>query len=294
MISPVSQIRDRQSATRNALTRSLPLAVLTLLTAFCLVHSALGQSTSATLSGAVADQNGAAIPGVTVTIVNKGTQATREATTNDEGYFTVPLLQPGNYIVRARRDGFAPVDFPDVVLNVGDQKALKIQLKAGDVNATVTVDSNAETIRTDGSVGTVVNRQFVANMPLNGRSLQSLISLTPGVVFTSVKGGSVAGGQFSVNGQRSNANYFTVDGVSANYGISTVKAEELSVNQGPDRFPALLRSVEPTVWSPLTLCRNSRFRLPVLRQSSAGRPAGRYNSSPALAQMIFTVRCSTT
>jgi hypothetical protein len=60
-----------------------------------------------------------------------------------------------------------------------------------------------------------VDQQFVRNMPLNGRSFQSLIALTPGVVFTSQQIGE---GQFGVNGQRSNANYFMVDGVSANFG----------------------------------------------------------------------------
>src|SRR6266536_2590287 len=204
-------------------TRSLPLAVLTivvlLLTAHCSLFTVAAQSATATLSGSVVDANGAVIPGVQITIENNGTTFRREITTNDEGNFTIPLLQPGTYTILARREGFAPVRVTDVVLNVGDQKALQIQLKAGDVNATVTVDSNAETVRTDGSVGTVVDRQFVANIPLNGRSFQSLISLTPGVVFVPA-GPSQQGGQFSVNGQRTNANYFTVDGVSANYGIA--------------------------------------------------------------------------
>jgi hypothetical protein len=71
---------------------------------------------------------------------------------------------------------------------------------------------------TDATVSTIVDRQFAENMPLNGRSFQSLIQLTPGVVLTANNG--VDTGQFSVNGQRPNANYWTVDGVSANIGIS--------------------------------------------------------------------------
>src|SRR6266536_272061 len=201
--------------------RLLPVFFL-LLTAHCsLLTVAHAQSASATLSGTVADENGAVVPSANVMVINVATGLQRNVTTNDQGGYTFPLLPPGTYQVTAQRDGFSPVRVENVVLNVGDQKALNISLKAGDVNATVTVDSNAEAIRTDGSVGTVVDRQFVANMPLNGRSLQSLISLTPGVTFTPVKGGSQGGGQFNVNGQRSNANYFTVDGVSANYGIST-------------------------------------------------------------------------
>src|SRR6266496_2785210 len=152
-----------------------------LLLALCALPFA-AHAQSATLSGTIEDQNKAAIPGVQVTIENTGTTLKRETTTNDQGSFTVPLLPPGHYVITARRDGFAPVQINDVVLNVGDQKALTIELKAGDVNATVQVTNEAELIRTDAAVGTVVDRQFVGNLPLNGRSFQSLITLTPGVV----------------------------------------------------------------------------------------------------------------
>ena len=194
--------------------------VVFLLAVFCLLPYVKGQSATATLSGTIEDTNGAVIPGVAVTVTNTGTAMQRKTVTSEQGHFTVPLLPPGTYTVRAERDGFAPVEARDGVLNVGDQKALQIQLKAGDVNAQVTVDSNAETTRTDGSVGTVVDRQFVANIPLNGRSLQALIQLTPGVVLTGNNGNATSGAQFSVNGQRSTANYWMVDGLSANTGIN--------------------------------------------------------------------------
>ena|ERR1051325_6046911 len=214
LLSRELQIRNSRFAIRNAV----------LLLALCAFpfSFAYAQSATATLSGTIEDQNGAIIPGVSITIQNKATSLERQTTTNDSGGFTVPLLPPGDYTVTARRDGFSPVEVRNVVLNVGDQKALNIQLKAGDVNATVTVDSSVETIRTDGGVGTVVNRQFVATMPLNGRSLQALIQLTPGVVLTLDKGNgsSTGNAQFSVNGQRTTSNYFMVDGVSANTGLA--------------------------------------------------------------------------
>jgi hypothetical protein len=213
----------------NIMTRhhALPFALRPLLlSAFCLLlflinpHSllitAVAQSATATLSGTVEDQNGAVVPGANVIVLNSGTRLQREATTNDQGYFTIPLLPPSTYTVTVRRDGFAPVQIPNLVLNVGDQKALQIQLKAGDVNATVQVVNEAPLISESPAVGTVVDRQFVENLPLNGRTFQSLISLTPGVVVTGTNGQEQ--GQFSVNGQRANTNYFTVDGVSANIG----------------------------------------------------------------------------
>ncbi len=207
------QIRNPKSAIRNAL----------LLFALCALPfaSAHAQSTSATLSGTISDQNGAAIPGVAVTVTNVATRLKREAVTNDEGYFTAPLLPPATYTIGARRDGFAPVQINDVVLNVGDQKALKIELKAGDVNATVQVSSEAALISESPAVATTIDRQFVSNLPLNGRSFQSLLELTPGVtLFKAFNNNNGAGGQFSVNGQRTSANNFMVDGVSANTGIT--------------------------------------------------------------------------
>lgn len=104
----------------------------------------------------------------------------------------------------------------NVILNVGDQKALQIELKAGNIAEMVKITSDAPLINESPAVTTTVDRQFVKNLPLNGRSFQSLISLSPGVVFIKATGNEP--GQFSVNGQRANANYFTVDGVSANIG----------------------------------------------------------------------------
>ena len=204
------------------LTRSLPLAVLTIVALLLTAHSSLltaaAQSATATLSGTVQDANGAVVPGVEITVMNPATALERQVTTNDEGSYTVPLLPPGKYVVSARREGFAPAEIRDVVLNVGDQKALQIQLKAGDVNATVQVSGEAPLINESPAVATTVDRQFVSNLPLNGRTFQSLILLTPGVV-TAVSN-TAQPGQFSVNGQRGNANYFTVDGVSANIGVN--------------------------------------------------------------------------
>ncbi len=196
------------------------LRALLLLALCALPAVAHAQSATATLAATITDQNSAAIPGVAVTVTNLATRLKREAVTNDEGSFTVPLLPPAIYTVGARRDGFAPVQINDLVLNVGDQKALKIELKAGDVNALVQVTGEAPLINESPAVATVVDRQFVGNLPLNGRSFQSLILLTPGVS-VAVNSNEFTGGQFSVNGQRTNTNYFTVDGVAANLGTSS-------------------------------------------------------------------------
>ena len=190
-----------------------------LVVAFCALPFAFAaaQSATATLSGTVEDERGAVVPGATVTIINNATLLKRDTITNDQGYFTAPLLPPGSYTLRAQHDGFKIVQI-DIILNVGDQKAVQIQLPTGDVKEVVNVTGEAPLINESPAVGTVVDRRFVENMPLNGRSFQSLIGMTPGVVFTKAK--TTEQGQFSVNGQRPNANYFVIDGVSANVGVN--------------------------------------------------------------------------
>ena len=102
-------------------------------------------------------------------------------------------------------------------------------LEVGGTSETIQVNGSGENINTtDASVSTVIDSKFVENIPLNGRSFQDLISMTPGVVTVSPQAGVGSGfGDFSVNGQRTESNYYTVDGVSANiasgngYGVSS-------------------------------------------------------------------------
>ena len=194
------------------------------LTAHCLLLAVLlvpvtvraEQGTTATLSGTVTDPNGAAISGARVTATNNDTGLKRTDVTTESGTFSMALLPPSTYTVLIEHQGFTPAEIKSVVLNVGDNVSLSIQLKLGAVGATVDVQSEAPLVNESPAVATIVDRQFVENIPLNGRSFQSLITLTPGVV--TVPGGSNTVGQFSVNGSRASANSFMVDGVSANIG----------------------------------------------------------------------------
>ena len=86
------------------------------------------------------------------------------------------------------------------MLNVGDDVTVKVLLKVGGIDQTFTVTAERSLASTSPSVATIVDRQFAANLPLNGRSFQSLISMTPGVVVTPTAFDDQ--GQFSVNGQR--------------------------------------------------------------------------------------------
>jgi len=172
----------------------------------------------ATLAGTVTDQSGAVVPGVDVTLSNLQQGLKREVHTSDSGYFAFPLLQPGTYNLTAQLTGFAPHEVKGLILNVGDEIAVRIKLELANVGESVEVLAEPARISTSAAVSTVVDRNFVENMPLNGRSFQTLINLTPGVVLAKATLSNT--GQFTVNGQRANANNFLVDGVSANIGAS--------------------------------------------------------------------------
>src|SRR5436309_10668118 len=114
--------------------RSLTARCLTLL-AICvfLLGEASAQSATATLSGTVLDPNGAVVPAASITVTEVATGVQRTATTNDQGYFSIPLLKPNTYLLQVEHPGFMTAEVKDVVLNVGDQRSIRIQMKVGDV-----------------------------------------------------------------------------------------------------------------------------------------------------------------
>ncbi len=188
---------------------------------FLVSLAAVSQSTNATISGGVTDPSGNFILDADVEIANDATGIVYSARTNSSGMYLVPVLPPGNYHVQVSKPGFRTVIKADVTLNVQSAVALNFTLPIGATSESVTVDAASSEINTtDASVSTVIDRKFVENIPLNGRSFQDLISMTPGVVnqtpqysATQIVGG---GGDFSVNGQRTESNYYTVDGITAN------------------------------------------------------------------------------
>jgi hypothetical protein len=183
---------------------------------------ALGQSSSsAAVNGIVQDTTDARIPNANIKLINTDTGTESNSKTSKDGGFVIPSVLPGHYRLQIERDGFDTTQLTGINLNVGDNKQVIIRMKVGSSKETVTVDGSGATINTtDASVSTVIDRRFVANMPLNGRSFQDLIAMTPGIVTVNPQsGGSVQGvGDFSVNGQRTESNYYTVDGISGNLG----------------------------------------------------------------------------
>ena len=217
--SSVFELRYHSSQPKTNWNRFLLtlIAISTVLLVSMPIHVS-AQSATATLSGSVVDQNGAVVPGVNIAVINLGQGFQRTTTSESEGNFVVPLLPPGTYIVKAEKSGFAPAEVRDVVLNINDQLSLQIQLKVGAIAGEIVTVTNRSLIDDSPTVQSTIDQRLVNNLPVNGRTIQAMIALTPGVVLTKANG--TEGGQFSINGQRGNANYVTLDGTSANVGIT--------------------------------------------------------------------------
>src|SRR5262252_11172012 len=181
--------------------------------------TARGQSTNGSITGRVTDPSHAVIADARVTAVNIGTNFRYEAATNSSGEYYLTNLPPGSYSLEVEKTGFKKLLRPDVTLHVQDALVIDFEMTLGPSKESVTVEAGAPLVNTsDATVSTLIDRKFVEDLPLNGRSFQTLIMLTPGVVVTQTAFDDQ--GQFSVNGQRADANYFTVDGVSANFGVT--------------------------------------------------------------------------
>ena len=199
-----------------------------------LVVTALPAATSS-LRGSVTDSMGLVIARAEVTVTNNSTNSVRRTVTDASGLYFVPELPPGVYQIDVSRPGFQRVSRRQVILNVAGVATEDFILSVGSLTDQAVIEGNSSLIsRESTTVATVVDRQFLANLPLNGRSFQVLMELTPGV--TLARSTIQSTGQFSVNGQRTNANYFMVDGVGANFGASLTAQ---SYQQGSGTQPAL-------------------------------------------------------
>lgn len=214
------------------LERRTPLAASLLCWTFfllCMSVVSVGPAAAqnAQLSGFVRDAQNSIVVGARVSLTNAERGTTYEVTTNDRGLYAIGSIRPGPYELAVDAPGFAREVRPGLIFEVSSAVTLNVTLVVGRRTEAVAVTAEAPILSTrDGSRGTVVEREFIANMPLSGRTMHSLIALAPGVV-----NAPTTAGAFNVNGQRASANYMMVDGVAANLGVSTGTLRDSAAGQ---------------------------------------------------------------
>src|SRR4051812_36791984 len=170
---------------------------------------ARAQLSTAQMSGRVTDESGAVLPGVTITVTQTETGATRSVVTGDGGVYVVSNLPTGPYRLEAMLSGFRTYAQTGIVLQVGAEPVINVPMALGNLEETVTVAGSAPLVDVKSAgIGTVIENERIVELPLQGRQVTDLILLAGAAVQTgapqtrSFQGGvniSVAGGQgFSV------------------------------------------------------------------------------------------------
>ena len=187
----------------------LPLVLLLLL-----APRAFAQTGTSRIVGTVSDSTGAVVAGATVTAVNEATGFTQTQQTTEAGLYAFPSLPAGTYTVTVEKSGFKRTQQTGNKLEADTPLTVDIILAAGEVSEVVTVQAGEEQIQTtNATIGNVVERKAIEQLPLNGRNPLTLITLEPGVVQRSA---GATGSGVHVNGSRDRAYNVTIDGIEAN------------------------------------------------------------------------------
>jgi hypothetical protein len=199
--------------------RFIFLAVLLLLSFGFLNGVRAQSSTVGNISGTVRDPNGAAVPKAEVTIQEEKTGVSRKVTSDDDGFYSAPSMPVGNYIISTSPQGFKKTIVSSVELHVAENLTVNLNLEVGQMNETVTVTADTAQVETrTGNVSSLISEKQVTELPLNGRNYASLALMVPGVSpagnFAARGTGLDAGVDMAVNGNASNQNMWTVDGVN--------------------------------------------------------------------------------
>ncbi|MEN3327060.1 MAG: hypothetical protein V7638_1867 [Acidobacteriota bacterium] len=205
--------------------RSWVQASILLLSIGLLVGVYAQSSTTGNITGTVRDPQGASVPKVEVTITDEKTGAARTVKATEDGFYNATSLPAGVYSISTAPSGFKKTVSTSVELHVNENKTVNLELQVGQVTETVTVTSEAAPVELrSGEVSSLISEKQVTELPLNGRNYAQLALMVPGVspVTQSGAGGAFAtrgtglnaGVDMSVNGNQSNSNLWTVDGVN--------------------------------------------------------------------------------
>ncbi len=205
---------------------------------------ASAQVAGATLSGTITDPSGAAIVNAKVSILNKGTSATRDLTTDSAGFYSAPNLLPAPYEVTVSASGFSASKVSDIILTVGAEQVLNLSLKIGQANEIVEVTGAAALVQLSNStIKSEVESTTIRELPLNGRDWASLATLSPGVIAIEAqvgfetgtsRGNRGFGAQLSISGGRPTQNNYRLDGNSINDYANSGPGSVIGVSLGVD------------------------------------------------------------
>jgi hypothetical protein len=183
---------------------------------------AIAQEFRATIRGQVIDASGGALPGATVNVQNVDTKEVATATTNTEGNYTIPFLRPGQYTLTAELAGFTKHVRQGLVLQVGQDATINVQLAVGGLTEEVSVTAETPVLETNNANrGTVIDQARIAELPLQSRSPMALVVLVAGVNYNAqaiylrpFDNGALA--DWSMNGGQNRNNEFLLDGAPNN------------------------------------------------------------------------------
>jgi hypothetical protein len=199
------------------------LSLSVLLSMACL--SLHAQSTYGSISGTIIDPSGAAIPAADVTLTNLGTAEKRTQASGDDGHYTFVNLFPGQYRVDIQKQGFKHFARPNVVVQVQQETRVDASMTVGQVSETVEVTSETPLLQAEtSSLGQVVEQRKADELPLNGRNIFNLITVSPAAVAQGGSGGSPVGqnpfswGNYQVGGSFANQGAQYLDGQPLNIG----------------------------------------------------------------------------
>ncbi len=171
------------------------------------------------ISGTVTDASGAALPNAVVTVANRDTGLTRVSKSNTSGYYVVPELPTGKYLVTGELAGFSKARIDNNPLNANVSIEVNLKLQIGAVTDTVTVQANAVVLdTTSGELGFTVTGEEASELQLNGRNFPELLAMLPGVSTTYTDGFGLFGGfgvnnsGQSINGGRTDTTTWNLDG----------------------------------------------------------------------------------
>src|SRR6266508_4033335 len=205
------------------MSKRLGLQVVLFLLSIGLLAAVHAQtSTVGNISGNVRDPQGAGVPKAEVTITEERTGVSRTVMSDDNGFYSAPSLAVGKYTVSTSPQGFKKTVASEVDLHVAENRVVNLDLQLGQVSETVTVSANATPVETrSGDVNSLISEKQVTELPLNGRNYAALVTLVPGLSAPNESGAFGTQGtgldshvDVSVNGNQSNANMWTVDGVN--------------------------------------------------------------------------------